>query len=234
MKDIREMNQNERRILMNQVFDSGHFKQEIFELLLKCPLKTISELNQVLSSNPNYYPKYIKNKNLSMIDIYYNIITDLDQILIEGWDLGPTQKQIYSHLNKLIYNEEILRKAEIISKILEGLCPNNDTDMMKPLIYPYTESHDNIFNITWEENHNQEPYKFDGDHWTKDISIMIERSLHIHKGQRVYLYISRDNMEIDFLTDLYFDNNKIPKLSNGIYEGAEAHEHDDNLFIYWD
>tara|TARA_R110002020_G_scaffold54690_10_gene152311 strand:- start:1788 stop:2465 length:678 start_codon:yes stop_codon:yes gene_type:complete len=225
MKDIREMNQSEKKDLMNQIFDSGHFDQEIFELLLKCPLKTTAELNIELSTNPRYYPKYLSNKNLTQLDIYYNIITDLDEIGIEGWDLGPTQRQIYKHLNILIYNEEILRKAGIISQILDGICPHND---MKPIIDPTIEQ----YKIKWEEY--PEPYKYDDDHWTKEICTIVEHSIPLHNGQQIYLHVCRDNMEIEFLTDSYFETNNIPKLSNGIYEGAEEHYQDDNLLIYWD
>ena len=212
---------------MNQIFDSGHFDQEIFELLLKCPLKTKAELNIELSTNPRYYPKYLSNKNLTQLDIYYNIITDLDEIGIEGWDLGPTQRQIYKHLNELIYNEEILRKAGIISQILDGICPHND---MKPKIFipPFSPITGTI--IKWEEH--PEPYKYDDDHWTKEICTWVER--YLHNEQEIYLHICRDNMEIEFLNELHFQTNNIPKLSNGIYEGAEEHYQDDNLLIYWD
>jgi hypothetical protein len=216
MNDVRKMNQNQRKELINQIMDSGHYHQEIFELLLKCPIHTEAELNIELYNNPKYYPKYLKKKELTQIDIYWNIITDLEEIGNEGWALGPMQRQIYPHLIKLKDNEERLTRAGRICKILEELSPDK-TEGLTPVLQ------DDNKTICWEPTANGK-YYFDSDAWTNTLSTLIRKFT--ITGQPTFLYICRDNYEISFEWQA--------DLTEEEMEDAEKHEEDEDLRLFND
>lgn len=70
---------------------------------------TMGEMNIELKDNPNYYPHYLpkmKSGGLTMIDIYYNIQTDIDDKANTGQETTELENQIYNHLSILITNEE--------------------------------------------------------------------------------------------------------------------------------
>ena len=212
--DVRRMNQNERKELLNKIMDSGHYDQEIFELLLGCPIYTTAQLNIELYSNPKYYPKYLPNNNLTQIDIYWNIITDLQEIGNEGWDLGPMQRQIYDHLITLKDNEERLARAEKICKILQGLCPA-ETEGLTPVLQEDNKT------ISWEPTANGK-YYFNSDAWTNTLSTLIRKFT--ITGQPTFLYICRDNYEISFEWQSGIDDNYINQYS-------DKHPEDDDLIL---
>lgn len=64
---------------------------------------TKAEMNIELTNNPIYYPHYLKNRNLTMRDIFYNIQTDFDDKLqTTDEPLTNMENQLYHHLNQLI------------------------------------------------------------------------------------------------------------------------------------